>query len=276
MRQPSTRREKEIWQVCDALWAEFGDFKFLTGDVIAEQLLELGYKKGSPNERYKYRSTWKETRGVKTELEQVSQPATFSDPIQRAVFSVQQGLQAEAQAEFKPQLELLKNQLEAEQQQLQQARQYLSKIENEALQLREELSPLKTAYRDLEQQHSQTVQQQALAWERERGAEKLLEENRRSHELQIEDLKQAHQRTIDLFQKQFNEALARQQAEMQQLKEILESQRHRLINENDALKTEIHKLQRWLMNYKSSSCNLKTERNNEMNCSKIFVTTKSK
>ena len=64
MNPPKTRRENEVWQACDDLWAVNNSTEALKGDRIRDQLVQLGYKKGSPNEIYKYRSSWKESRGI--------------------------------------------------------------------------------------------------------------------------------------------------------------------------------------------------------------------
>ena len=59
------RREQEVWQACDDLWALFGDFGSLTGDAIRDRLVALGKSRGSPNEIYRYRKTWELSRKVK-------------------------------------------------------------------------------------------------------------------------------------------------------------------------------------------------------------------
>ena len=64
MLQPKTRREMEIWSACDGLWAQSGILSAITGDAIREEVLRLGYKKGSPNEIYRYRKTWIDARQV--------------------------------------------------------------------------------------------------------------------------------------------------------------------------------------------------------------------
>lgn len=66
MEQARTRREAEVWQVCDDLWAQKGEWGALTGDAIRDKLVQLGYKRGSPNEIYKYRHTWKLSRHIVT------------------------------------------------------------------------------------------------------------------------------------------------------------------------------------------------------------------
>src|SRR5258708_7374209 len=95
MELPTRRREQEVWQACDDLWAIHGHNKTLTGDAIRDRLLALGLSKGSPNEIYKYRKTWEQSRGVFLGSPQVAQ-LTDDDPISRAVRVVHEKIQSEA------------------------------------------------------------------------------------------------------------------------------------------------------------------------------------
>jgi len=78
--EPRTRREREIWEACDLLRLELPEMKDITGDRIMQKLLDLNYKKGCPNEIYKYRKTWwerggiseKEARGIVTNAERIA------------------------------------------------------------------------------------------------------------------------------------------------------------------------------------------------------------
>lgn len=87
------RREQEVWQACDDLWALSGNLSDLTGDAIRERLLLLGKSKGSPNEIYKYRKSWEENR----QIQRNTNNAEISDPISRAVKLVHEQLQVESQ-----------------------------------------------------------------------------------------------------------------------------------------------------------------------------------
>lgn len=95
MDAPKTRRENEVWQACDDLWALNTSLEALKGDQIREQLLKLGYKKGSPNEIYKYRASWRESRGISEKT--LAQTVEVADPISRAVSLVYEQIQQEAQ-----------------------------------------------------------------------------------------------------------------------------------------------------------------------------------
>ncbi len=115
MNTARTRRENEVWQACDDLWALNANHDALKGDEIRTQLIKLGYKKGSPNEIYKYRQTWKESRGI-SEMA-VVEAGQQSDPISRAVSLVYEQIQLEAaqkitaiQTDSESQVQILKEQ----------------------------------------------------------------------------------------------------------------------------------------------------------------------
>ena len=98
--EPSTRREKEVWQVCDDLWALHGEFEKLTGDLIRESLVSEGFKKGSPNEVYKYRKTWTKSRNIELASNTDEADLKNSDPISRAVGLVHEQIQNKANLEL--------------------------------------------------------------------------------------------------------------------------------------------------------------------------------
>ena len=97
--EPKTRREREVWGACDALYTLHGEFEKLTGDNLRDQLLSMGHKKGSPNEVYRYRKSWTLARGILAEKDGESAQKT-DDPITRAVGLVHEQLKAESQNEL--------------------------------------------------------------------------------------------------------------------------------------------------------------------------------
>jgi len=96
MTQPRTRREMEIWAACDGLWAQAGSLSNITGDAIREEVLRLGYKKGSPNEIYRYRKTWMDARQINASEGDAHQAAAGLDPISRAVQMVHEQLKRDS------------------------------------------------------------------------------------------------------------------------------------------------------------------------------------
>lgn len=91
------RREQEVWQACDDLWAMHGEVSGITGDSIRERLVTLGKSKGSPNEIYKYRKTWIKSRKIDNSSA-LNEEET--DPISRAVHMVHEQLKLEAAQEI--------------------------------------------------------------------------------------------------------------------------------------------------------------------------------
>ncbi len=100
---PRTRREKEIWQACDYLRAQYPAIKDITGDRIMDKLLALNYKRGCPNEIYKYRKSWWQARGI-SELEarglDFAANAVSNDPLSQAIQKIQLELKEQAEAEL--------------------------------------------------------------------------------------------------------------------------------------------------------------------------------
>jgi len=116
MENARTRREREVWRVCDELWAQHASLGAVTGDAIRDRLVVLGYKKGSPNEIYKYRHTWKLSRHI-SENQEEAEEQVLQDPISRAVALVQEELKAQAKTELQAQIKIFEHkqeQLEAE------------------------------------------------------------------------------------------------------------------------------------------------------------------
>src|SRR5687768_14714668 len=101
MQAPHTRREAEVWQACEDLFASGLAFHQLTGETIQEKLLELGYKRGSPRETYRYRATWKEARGINAMIHPHTNALALNDPISRAVSLVREEIQAEAEQKIR-------------------------------------------------------------------------------------------------------------------------------------------------------------------------------
>lgn len=94
------RREQEVWQACDDLWAMHGDLKSMTGDAIRDRLVTLGKSKGSPNEIYRYKKTWASSRRVSDETSRSDQDDDGKDPIGRAVRLVHEKLKSETREEI--------------------------------------------------------------------------------------------------------------------------------------------------------------------------------
>lgn len=157
------RREQEVWQACDDLWALNGDLKTLTGDAIRERLVSLGKSRGSPNEIYKYRRSWGESRGLHNAPSD-STTREENDPITRAVRLVHEKLQQES----KDEIESIQQEVLAK----------LSVKDNEIAKLKEDLSLVVEEFSKAQQENSRlqkNLAAQALELEAERGVRSALE-----------------------------------------------------------------------------------------------------
>lgn len=65
VQRPGTRKEKEVWQACDLLWQEGLSLKELTGELIGDKLLDLGYSRGSNSDLHRYKRSWVVNRPIR-------------------------------------------------------------------------------------------------------------------------------------------------------------------------------------------------------------------
>ncbi len=95
--RPSSRKEKEIWQACDQLSAEGC---CITYQGVGERLVELGYKRGSNSDIYRYLTTWKTMKERTNLAKQVPlntrNTDNSSDPLQQAIEQIRQDIWLEA------------------------------------------------------------------------------------------------------------------------------------------------------------------------------------
>jgi len=171
------RREQEVWQACDDLWALHGEIGDLTGDNIRDRLLHLGKSRGSPNELYKYRKTWLKSRGINGAVIP-SMPSGELDPISRAVKLVHEQLKAEALEES--------HRLKEECQQL------LKEKDEEVLKAKTALDAIMVEFNDIHQRYSEQnaavlslKSQLAAETEVRRAAEREVALNRSLREQEI-------------------------------------------------------------------------------------------
>jgi len=240
MKKPKTRREWEIWQACDQLVAEGTLGYKVTGDAIREHLLEQGLSKGSPNEIYKYRKSWREARGVLDEDFSQNEPQQLilNDPLSRAVEAVRHEIRLEAEREIqqikddtteqinKAQKALLERELE-----LKTTLDKHQELVSENFRLKSTNSTLQNELQDKKQQNLSLEQQltflEAARNTQERQASQLLSE-----------LKSSHAQTFENLNNNLLTLEARYQKEVHEYKELLESQRHKYIVELDNLKID--------------------------------------
>lgn len=268
MRLPQTRREKEIWQACDELWSAYKDSKRLTGDAIRDRLLELDYKKGSPNEIYRYRKSWQENTGLLATVTTTSEPeAALSDPLNRAVSLVREEIFTEAKQtiekitlafeeeriEFERERQLAKTSTDALAEELEAVNSKIQLLEAQCLEYKaQEVEYLNTVV--LLNEKIQGVQG---ALEHEQHDKALCLERFRQFEAQHEQLMQEadkklalvqttaqhdYQALLENLEKRHIAQAAQYQEEQKGLRDLMESQRHQWVALLDAAKTENQKL----------------------------------
>lgn len=271
MRLPRTRREKEIWHACETLWQQPPELRKLTGDAIQAQLLALNYKKGSPNEVYRYRKTWQETRGMPDNVGDAATAlaaSTLPDPINRAVSLVRDEIFSEAQQtlekmtiKFNAEREAYEKEIKASQEQLDEIQGYNQKLHEEQQRLEavctaqhqekillsETINRLKMENQQLDNSLFEKMHEHALTLEKVLQGEKQLALMAETSEKQIALLKQTmvnHQENLIEHLKEQHHAQIMQYQETQlTLKDLMETQRHQWMKQLDAEKTAYKKLQ---------------------------------
>lgn len=204
--QTIRRREQEVWQACDDLWAIHGNISGLTGDAIRERLVLLGKSRGSPNEIYKYRKTWEEIRAINKSQENSSD---LSDPISRAVKLVHEQLQSEANE----QLQKIKEEFLI----------LLKAKEEENIKIKEDLSNLVKEYSVLDQKN--LIQEENIA---------NLQTNLK---IEQEEKKNYEQKTQDL-DKHLNTIISNHAEELSRLKQAYENMIISLNAQNNKLEED--------------------------------------
>ncbi len=193
---PLRRREQEVWQALDELWAIHGDFKYLTGDAIRERLWALGKSRGSPNEIYKYRKTWAESHKISSGDRDVG--FSLDDPITRAARLVHDEITQKAQE----QIEKIKSDFIQKEE----------KYQKDFLSIKSSLDSLLFEYNNLEKNYTQTKLEfleekemrktLELAFESEKQRFADFSQEKANHILQLKNNSEGQIREIkDIFEK---------------------------------------------------------------------------
>jgi chromosome segregation ATPase len=214
MEHPKTRRENEIWQACDDLWAQHAATSKITGDAIREQLLTLGYKKGSPNEIYKFRRTWKLSRGVSDEAPDANDTVQ-NDPISRAVSLVYEQIHANAQSELDAVRGDFETRLVDLQTQLESLQSRYDELDERSGDQQRELEHAKQVNLTLTKSLASSEQQHALLQERHQNSERLHAQHKLDQVELLAELKKVQEREIDLWRAQISEVKAQLKAQGQ-------------------------------------------------------------
>jgi hypothetical protein len=221
------RREQEVWQACDDLWALSGDMAHMTGDAIRERLLSLGKSRGSPNEIYKYRKTWVQSRGVSSTQEIHGE----SDPISRAVRMVHENLQNESLEK----IELLKAEHEQEifkkDEEIKSYKSSIDSLMEEFRDLKNNLEQISLKLKEKSLEHDSEVEIRKVL-ERDLSLQKVLREQElKSKDLILQELKIAHGLEISKQAKLIEDLLAQKKLLGQEYSENLTAQKINLHNQ---------------------------------------------
>ncbi|CAM4436516.1 MAG: hypothetical protein LEGION0398_MBIBDBAK_00554 [Legionellaceae bacterium] len=240
---PRTRRENEIWQACNDLWAKGVPFSQLTRDAITMRLFELGYKKGSPNQIYQYRKSWADSRGIK-EVSFEETPSVLSNPISRAAAFVREEILAEAEEKI---MRAKKEGTEA----IEEVNQKYEALGNEHQNLRIRFDELTQSYNDIKSQHFslsdeliQERQKRAISEEKAQQAAQQLQQWQAETQRRFDEQKRFYEQQLNYVKEESQAIQLNDKKEIDALRDCLETKRQRHMVELDEKRVAYHKLEK--------------------------------
>ncbi len=234
------RREQEVWQACDDLWALVGDLKQLTGDAIRERLLTLGKSKGSPNEIYRYRKTWMQSRRVQAGAEPNEDQE--NDPISRAVRLVHEKLQAEAEQEIAILNEVLLAQKAEAEEQKQQSKADMERVLEEYSTLSKELDNLKREGSKIKDEFAAEIDVRKATEQELKRRDVEYRTALRAKEQEQEQAVQVHQKELETLKKCHQDALAALEKNQNLLREENKTLGQKFSEDLNAMRTQLYNL----------------------------------
>lgn len=230
------RREQEVWQACDDLWAMHGDMKIVTGDEIRDRLVALGKSRGSPNEIYKYRKTWLLKRGL-SQLPPTS--SEESDPISRAVRLVHEQLNGEASLRIERLEQEFTRRIEEKDQEVSQIKGALDAVMVEFSEAQRQLNSKSHHIKSLEEQLSAEIDIRK-AQEKEIALNKvILTQERTVFEARLFELKSVFDGQICHWQAREHDLLSRSEQKITELSEQVRTLGHEYSDRLMELKTTL-------------------------------------
>jgi chromosome segregation ATPase len=240
---PKTRRESEVWQACDDLWAHSASPRHLTGDNIRDQLLKIGYKRGSPNEIYRYRNSWKESRGISEQGEAAEGDVKSSDPISRAVSMVYDQMRTQTSEALDKLTEDYETRLKASLLQEEALKDAVASLNAKKADLAKDLASAQRRVTELDVALGNETREQVVLQERLKGAKEQLDGAKGEQERLVLELKTFHEREIDLWRTQNAELQKALTEHKKQAKADAEHQGALFSDELMKLKTELRQVQ---------------------------------
>lgn len=243
-----TRREREVWAACDHLFSSGITGSNITGEALQTCLGEMGYRKGSFNEIYRYRKTWEQSRNVdlRAPLPPLIKTEPLPDPLLQAVQQVRLILQKESadqifqvKQETEQVATVLNDELQVARQELAELQRILTEKESINQRLQEEREKAASSIRQLEQD--------TIHWKAEATRfGHLAGERLKQQELSLNELKTTHQAEIHRLVQQVETNQTSYEKTLNEQKELLEKLRHQWIFEKDQLQTNSLKLEKQL------------------------------
>lgn len=243
MRPPKTRREKEIWEACDALYVSFNEANKITGELIFNMLLDLGYKKGSPNEVYRYRKTWLEEKGF--DISHASSTLyNTEDPLTRVAKLVRDEIQAEFISEKNRLIDEYEKQLNTMKQAYEDTKSECISFINKNDQLESQLSDLIHTHENLKTDYEQLLTNHHQLKHLLSEEQKKYSDLKHEKESIIAKISDEQKESFIQFQKILFEMKSAFEKDASDYKSLLEKERHEYIVKIDHLQSLCHRLEK--------------------------------
>ncbi len=242
MDYPGTRRENEVWKACDDLWALHALPNKITGDAIRDQLIVLGYKKGSPNEMYKFRRSWKMSRGI-SDVETGGEPADSpSDPISRAVALVYEQIQSESQDHLEKMHQDFADKLQKSHQEYSVLKEAHEKLQAHHQTLDSQFAAMRQQHGELRMQLSEEKNTHALTMQRYQTSEKLFYQYKTDFSLLQAELKTVQEKEIDFWKDKAQKTLNEKEQSVLQLQITYKEQWQAFSDESNQFRVTLRHL----------------------------------
>ncbi len=243
MDYPGTRRENEVWKACDDLWALHAAPNKITGDAIRDQLIILGYKKGSPNEIYKFRRSWKISRGISDMEMGAESLESPSDPISRAVSLVYEQIQSESQNHLEKMHQDFAEKLEKSHQEYSALKEAHEKLQTHQETLDSRLAELQQQHGQLQTQLSEEKSMHALTMQRYQTSEELFYQYKTDFNLLLAELKSVQEKEIDFWKEKARKTLFEKEQSILQLQNTYKEQWQAFSEETNQSRVLLRQLQ---------------------------------
>lgn len=245
VRQPRTRKERQVWQAYRELLQDKYSYNEVTTDLLMDKLEELHFARGSRTEVNKYRKTWLEVFYPTGKAETYGpELASLSDPIQQAAASLREQIEQESQKE----LEQVKKKLSSEIQSLQE------KLTEKGLlfdNLLEEYQALqaqqKTTLADNEVLSKQMINQEKVIYGLNEKYDVLTGQLQQAHadnKSLLSNMQDERKQTTQQHQDIINQLQKVHKQDIDDVKGQLERDRHQSITSIDELKVSLMKKER--------------------------------